>query len=99
MSKCRVCGEKATKIESGPIGWNLCGGCDKISLTGSYMNKLPYDEEWRYIWYDSRKDKSIDWYKQARDKLIQKIDEHNKKEKLKESKRKELLIQTIEGWK
>lgn len=66
-----------------PLDAMICEECKKVSLTGRIQIKCEFIEEWNFIWYRSIGIKGVKWYVLARDKLIKKIEERQKREEKK----------------
>lgn len=97
MKKCNQCEDEVLEQEikrqlfdGDGHGQDLCPSCYKISTTP--QDKYPFIVEWNFILYHAQKKLGFDWYKKARDKLIKKIEDHDRNQE-------DLLIKEIGKWK
>ena len=97
---CRKCGETEGNIS---CDWRRsdhlrCEKCQKIQFPIFENADYPFIEEWSYIDYEAIKEKGIEWYIKARDKLIKKIEKYHKDHKIKESLEKQKIKKNINKW-
>lgn len=96
--KCVKCKDKIRLLDLG-----YCKKCEKINLSLGYISGTAYfkvsnelDELWVYIWDYSLKEKGVEYYMKARDKLLIEIDKELEMKRINKEKDKKKLLKKYE---
>lgn len=80
-----------------------CSKCQKIQyplMSWFYKeyNGCDFLDEWSYIYYKIKKEKGLEVYKKARDKLIKRIKKFDEQTEIKDETNKKKLMENIKKW-
>ena len=96
IKQCQKCKEETELFREYNSNHIYCKRCLDISLNGT----MGAGEFWGFIWWESIEYKGLDWYKKARDKLIEKNRKEKELRNNKELLKKQRIVKAIEkGWK